>query len=313
MKRTLAAGLMAGLLLLSACAGPAGSGEEDHTFTVAAMTYPVYLFASRVMEGAENAVAEAVVNQPMSCLHDYTMTVTDMKNLQGADILLLNGVGLEDFMSAAIDASGLQTVDCSVNVPLLHYGEDSGEHEEHDHDGHDHGEYDPHIWMDPDRAAVMVGNIAAALSAADPGNARLYEANAQAYQEELTALAAELRQQLAGLGRRELITFHEGFGYFADSMGLTVLKAIEEEAGSEASAREIVEITGLVKEYNLPVIFTEVNGSDATAQAVRRETGTEIRQLTMLMSADGVPEGAVDPYRAALEWNVNTILEALGE
>ena len=96
MKRTLAAGLMAGLLLLSACAGPAGSGEEDHTFTVAAMTYPVYLFASRVMEGAENAVAEAVVNQPMSCLHDYTMTVTDMKNLQGADILLLNGVGLED-------------------------------------------------------------------------------------------------------------------------------------------------------------------------------------------------------------------------
>ena len=56
--------------------------------------------------------------------------------------------------------------------------------------------------MDPDRAAVMVVNIAAALSTADPGNARLYEANAQAYQEELTALAAELRQQLAGLGRR---------------------------------------------------------------------------------------------------------------
>ena len=313
MKKSLLAGLLAGLFLLSSCSAPPARGEEDHAFTVAAMTYPVYLFAARVMEGAENAVAEAVVNQPMSCLHDYTMTVADMKNLQGADLLLLNGVGLEDFMSAAIASSGLPTVDCSENVPLLHYGEDSGEHEGHGHDDHDHGEYDPHIWMDPDRAAVMVGNIAAALSAADPGNADLYAANAEAYQAELTALADELRARLTGLERRELVTFHEGFGYFADSMGLTVLKAIEEEAGSEASAKEIVEIVTLVNEHGLPAIFTEANGSDATARAVARETGAEVRQLTMLMSADGVPEGADDPYRAGLEWNVDTILEALGQ
>ena len=74
-----------------------------------------------------------------------------------------------------------------------------------------------------------------------------------------------------------------------------------------------MEIVDLIREHDLPAIFTEQGGSDATAQAVRRETGTEVRQLTMLMSADGVPEGADDPYRAALEWNVNTILEALGE
>lgn len=313
MKKSLLAGLLAGLLLLSACAAPRGGGEEDGVFTAAAMTYPVYLFASRVMDGAENARAEAVVNQPMSCLHDYTMTVTDMKNLQGADLLLLSGVGLEDFMSAAIASSGLPTVDCSADVPLLHYGEDSAEHEGHDHDGHDHGEYDPHIWMDPDRAAVMVGSIAAALSAADPDNADLYAANAEAYRAELTALAAELRSRLAGLEIRELITFHEGFGYFADSMGLTVLKAIEEEAGSEASAREIVEIVDLIHGHGLPAIFTEANGSDATAKAVQRETGAEIFKLTMLMSADAVPGEGDDPYRAGLEWNVNTILEALGQ
>ena len=70
-----------------------------------------------------------------------------------------------------------------------------------------------------------------------------------------------------------LITFHDGFQYFAAAYDLPLLASIEEEAGSEASAKEIVEITDLVKEKGIPVIFTEVNGSDATAQAIRRENG----------------------------------------
>ena len=264
-------------LLLSGC-GPAAAPEEDGTLHVAAMTYPIYLFTSRVIEGAEGVEAEAVINQPMSCLHDYTLTVNDMKAIQGADLLLLNGVGLEDAMSSAIQSSGVPTVDCSGGVSLLHYGESAEEHAAHggedDHDDHDHGEYDPHIWMDPSRAAVMVENIAAALSQADPDNAQLYADNAAAYAGELTALKDELRDRLSGLEPRELITFHEGFGYFADAMGLTVVKAIEEEAGSEASARELVEIIDLIEQYQLPAIFTEANGSDATANAVSRETGS---------------------------------------
>ena len=301
-------------LLLSGCGPASAPAEEDGTLTVAAMTYPLYLFTSRVIEGAQGVAAAAVINQPMSCLHDYTLTVNDMKAIQGADLPLLSGVGLEDAMSAAIESSGVPTVDCSAGVSLLHYGESAEEHAGHgdgeDHGGHDHGEYDPHIWMDPARAAVMVENIAAALSQADPDNAGLYADNAAAYAAELTALKDELRDRLSGLEPRELITFHEGFGYFADAMGLTVVKAIEEEAGSEASARELVEILDLIEQYHLPAIFTEANGSDATANAVSRETGVKVEQLTMLMSAEAVPADSADPYRAGLEQNVNAILEA---
>ena len=75
-------------------------------------------------------------------------------------------------------------------------------------------------------------------------------------------------------------------------LDLPLLAAIEEEAGSEASAREIVEITELVKEYGIQVIFTEVNGSDATANAIRRETGCRVDRLTMLM--DGPEPKASD-------------------
>lgn len=319
MKKQVVASFLSLFLLLSSCGAPSRSTAADDTFTVAAMTYPIYLFASRVAAGAEGTAVETVINQSMSCLHDYTLTTSDMKLLQGADLLLLNGVGLEDSMSSAISSSGLPTADCSAGVPLLHYGEDSEEHadhgqEEHDdgHDSHDHGEYDPHIWMDPERAAVMVDNIAKALAQADPKNSELYRANASAYAAELTSLAAELREKLAGVAPRELITFHEGFGYFADSMGFTVLKSIEEEAGSEASARELTEISALVREHRLPAIFMEINGSDATAKAVVRETGTALARLSMLMSADAAPQESDDPYRAGMEHNADAIVEAYG-
>ena len=93
-------------------------------------------------------------------------------------------------------------------------------------------------------------------------------------------------------------------------MGLTVVKAIEEEAGSEASAKEIVEITDLVKEKGIPVIFTEVNGSDATANAISRETGCQVAQLTMLM--DGPEEGDLSTYLEGVRSNVNTIVSFFG-
>ena len=102
-------------------------------------------------------------------------------------------------------------------------------------------------------------------------------------------------------------TFHDGFRYFAQFLGVPLLASIEEEEGSEASAKEINEITALVKEYNLSVIFTEVNGSDATAQAISRETGCAVAQLTMLM--DGPDGGTLsDDYCGGLMENIRAIV-----
>ena len=101
------------------------------------------------------------------------------------------------------------------------------------------------------------------------------------------------------------ITFLDGFQYFAHAYDLPLLESIEEEAGSEASAHEIVEITELVREYDIPVIFTEVNGSDATAKAISRETGCEVAQLTMVM--DG-PDDGLSNYLEGLRSNARTIV-----
>ena len=114
-------------------------------------------------------------------------------------------------------------------------------------------------------------------------------------------MAAETGVKIPGL-----ITFHDGFRYFCHAYDLELLESIEEEAGSEASAKEIVEITHLVKEHDIPVIFTEVNGSDATAKAIVRETGCAIAQLSMVM--DG-PDDDLGNYVRAMLKNMLSITD----
>ena len=163
------------------------------------------------MEGVK---VSAVINQPMSCLHDYTLSVGDMKIIEGADVIVMNGVGLEDFMDDALAASSAMVIDSSEGVELLPY---EG-HEDHDHgDSEEAGDhFDPHIWMDPGRAAQMVENIGAGLALADPLHAEAYQKRAQDASAQLLNWKSTLRDIIASdqpdlrLPHRELITFHDG-------------------------------------------------------------------------------------------------------
>lgn len=302
MKKTILALLLSGLMLLSGCAAGQPSRTTQAEFQAAATTYPVYLMAQAVTEGVEGVSVSLVIDQEVSCLHNYTLTMQDMRSVEQADVLLINGMGLEDFLDDVLENRTL--IDCSQGITPREPEED---------DGHNHGlesdhshETDPHIWMDPRNAAVMAQNIAQGLAELDPDHAEAYLANAKAAAQELTEFREEMLELLDG-GHYDLITFHDGFGYFADSFGMHLLAAVEEEEGSEASAKTIVEITHLVEENHLPAVFTEVNGSDATAKAICRECGIESYPLNMCMSGDG---GGLEAYEAVIRQNIETIMEA---
>ncbi len=307
MKKKLSALLLSAALLLTAgCGGTAPSPtptEEDDVLHILATTYPIYLFTTAVTEEAENVEVSLLVNQTASCLHDYTLTVADMKAIEKADVIVMNGGGLEDFMSDALDQSSATVIDCSANLDLLPLQGLAA------HDA----EYDPHIWMDPDRAVQIMGDLSLALSQlvygenwAEHGE---YQTAFLTAKDKVTAAAQRWDTELESLSHPDLITFHNGFAYFADRFGLNLLKSIEEEEGSEASAAEIRQIIDLIGSHDIPAIFTEKNGSDSTAQAIARETGVEVFQLDMIMSGDGT---GIQPYLDAMEANINTILEALG-
>ena len=261
MKRPILSMLLSVLLLLPGCAqAPSGSSQEEG-LTVLATTYPVYLFARTVAQGVEGVTVERLNTGSVSCLHDYTLSVDDMKKIEGADVIAMNGAGLEDFMDDALAASSAAVIDCSQGVALFENADHI--HEEGD-GGHDHGHWDPHYWMDPGNAAVMVRNLQEGFALADPDHGDAYARNGEEAAGQLPSFAGDCTQALEGAEGAALITFHDGFHYFAQALGLPLLASIEEEEGSEASAMEINEITQLVKEHQLPVIFTEVNGSDAT-------------------------------------------------
>ena len=307
MKRPILSMLLSVLLLLPGCTqAPSGSSQEEG-LTVLATTYPVYLFARTVAQGVEGVTVERLNTGSVSCLHDYTLSVDDMKKIEGADVIAMNGAGLEDFMDDALAASSAAVIDCSQGVALLENADHI--HEEGD-GGHDHGHWDPHYWMDPGNAAVMVRNLQEGFALADPDHGDAYARNGEEAAGQLPSFAGDCTQALEGAEGAALITFHAGFRYFARARGLPLLASIEEEEGSEASAMEINEITQLVKEHQLPVIFTEVNGSDATANAISRETGCQVAQLTMLM--DGPEEGDLSTYLEGVRSNVNTIVSFFG-
>lgn len=284
-------------LSLTSCgqAAPAEDSDSD-TLHIACTTYPVYLLAQSVAEGAEDVDISLIIDQQISCLHDYSLSTQDMKAVEAADVVVLNGGGLEDFLDDVL--RGRTVVDCSQGLELLWNEEEQ--------------EDDPHVWLDPARYAEMAQTLAQELSALDGKNADRYTENAEKVQSELTDFQTSALETLSSLSCRQLITFHDGFEYFAGAFDLEIVAAVEEEEGSEASAQRISELLALVDQYQLPAVFTECNGSDSAARALSGERDLGIYALNMGMSRDTVPNDltGLDAYEWILSYNIDTLVEA---
>lgn len=301
MKRCITLILAALLVTLSGCGAPAATEAE---FSVACTTYPVYLLANTIAGDTEGVAVTLVIDQQVSCLHDYSLTVSDMKAIEAADVVAINGAGLEDFLDdVLVDRT---VIDCSEGVLLLEPSEEEAEHDHSEH--HHHDEEDPHIWMDPLRYAQMARNLASALAEADPAHGETYLQNGEACAAELERFNDELRDHYTDLEGKEIITFHDGFTYFAAAFNLHIVDAIEEEEGAEVSAKALKETIAIVEEHGLPAVFTEVNGSMNAATVIRQECGVKVGTLSMLMS--GRAGDTVAAYETGLRQNLETIMEA---
>ena len=283
------------LILLAGCA------PQERPAQVAATTLPVYEFTSRLCEGTGITVTR-LVTENVSCLHDYSLSVRQVKAAEAAEMIVISGAGLEEFMEDILHNKAV--IDASVNIPLMELSTVHEHEHEHAH-GNDHShEEDPHIWLSPANARIMAANICESLCRQYPAHSETFQSNLQILFDDLDMLEAYGQAQLADLTNRDLITFHDGFGYFAEAFGLHILEAVEEESGSEASAQELKHLITVVQEHNLPAIFIEINGSVSAADVIARETGAKVYTLDMAMSGDS--------YFDAMYRNIDTIKEALG-
>ena len=298
MKKSMLSALMA--LALAMCSGCAA--EEDAGKTIVTSFYPMYVFTQNVVRDVPGVRVVNMASESAGCLHDYQLQTRDMVTLEGADALVINGGGMEQFMDKVIaQRPELPVINASDGIEML-CGED-------DHDGHDHdhGVYNAHVWLDPALAMRQVQNIADGLAAVDSENAEAYQQNAAAYKARIQALDAELSAQLEPFAGSAIVTFHEAFTYFADAYGLVVAGVIANDAGEEPSTRQIAATCDLVKQYQVKALFVEPQYPTKSAETIARETGAQVFTLNPVVSGDGSPES----YENAMRENARVLTEAL--
>lgn len=273
------------LIFLTGC-------KQETPAKIVATTLPVYEFTTTLCDGTGLTVSQ-LVTEDVSCLHDYTVQVSQMRAVESAEVVVCNGAGLEEFLDDVLSAAD-NVIDASAGIERKCVDGHGADH---------HHEHDPHIWLSPNHAKVMCQNICKELSAIYPQHTAQLAKNLQILLGKLDDLQAYGEAQLGKLTCRELITFHDGFSGFAENFGLHILKAVEEESGSEASAQDLIEIINLVQVKKLPAIFTETNGSTAAAAIIAQETGAKIYRLDMAISGSD--------YFAIMYRNIDTVKEAL--
>ena len=231
-------------------------------------------------------------------------------SLSNADILIINGAGMESFLDDVIDEySDLKIIEASKGIDLIEDTEHDDHTEDHDHEDHDH-DVNPHVWVSISKNIEEVSNIAEELSSLDPNHANEYQNNANEYIAKLENLKTEMHSTLDNIAHKDIITFHEAFPYFAEEFGLNIVGVIEIEPDSEPSAKEVENIISIINEKNIKALFTEPQYSSKIADTIAKETGASIYTLDPIVTGDS-NEKAYNDYIIKMQENLNTLKEAL--
>jgi ABC-type Zn uptake system ZnuABC Zn-binding protein ZnuA len=247
---------------------------------------------------------------PGTSVHQVNFTPGQARLVSDADVLVVNGGGLEPWLDDLVAASGnedLRVVVASEGVEFLRPDEPVPVSPTDLEPGETPSDVDPHVWLDPSNAARMVDNIAAAMSDIDPAGAAGYADRAEAYKGTLDRLGSDIKTLLAPLEQRSFVSFHSAFQYFARAFDLEQAAVIEEFPGKEPSPQYLAGLVDLVKELGVTAVFSEPQFSPRPAEALAREAGVTLYEID--------PEGktlSATMYEDLLRADADVFVIALG-
>ena len=301
--------------------------EADDMLTVVTSFYPMYIATLNIVDGVDGVRLENLSEPQTGCLHDFQLTPEDMKLLSTADIFVINGGGIESFMSDVAKAyPKLDVVEACEDVALLSEDNDEtdGAHDhdhnadaesESDHDAdtesesahdHDHGDENAHAWMSVPRYRTMVKTIASHLAQKDEAHAEEYYANAEKYDAKLAELEKE-QDSLKGLtGGQNIIIFHEAYEYVADDFSMNACYLLDLDEERSVSAGEVKQVIGAIKDDGVSVILAEELYGKSMGDTVSRETDVHMVYIDPL-NRGGYDK---DSYLDGMEHNIELIKDA---
>ena len=287
---------------------------------------PVHLFTKAVV--GDTGQVDILIS-PGKEVHDYQATPENAKLLAQADVLVENGLGMEEFLSGLVANAGnskLQQIDASEGIEAMEgedghdeHGHDEHGHDEHKHDedkhdedkhdedkhdehghGHHHPEGNPHVWLDPVLAQQQVANIRDRLIEIDPDNADSYRSNAQAYIEQLQQLDNEFKEKLAPVQGCNFITFHDAFPYLAQRYGLEQ-EAIVEIPEESITPQDIQRIQQITKEHSVKALLTEPGIKDKRVEQISSDLNLSLEEINPLEAGETNPQYYFQVMRGNLE------------
>jgi zinc transport system substrate-binding protein len=262
---------------------------------------PIYLFTKAV---ALNVADVEILVPPGTEVHEYQATPENVRAIATANVLVKNGLGLEEFLENTVKNAQnpkLTEIDASIGIkpfneisPVVKTAQDEKAYE--------HTQGNPHVWLDPVLAKQQVTNIRDGLIAADPANKATYEANAAAYIKELESLNTEFQQTLPKNLSCTFITFHDAFPYLAKRYNLKQV-AVVEIPEDQLSPTDVQNAVNAVKKYKVKALFSEPGVDNKLLNSLSKDLKLTLRPL------DSIETGATEPqhYFNAMKANLQTI------
>lgn len=320
--------------------------EADDMLTVVTSFYPMYIAALNIVDGVDGVRLENLSEPQTGCLHDFQLTPEDMKLLSTADVFVINGGGIESFMSDVAKAyPKLDVVEACEDVALLSEDADTESESNHDHDhdadtesdsdhdhdhdadaesdsdhdhdhdadaesdsdhDHDHGDENAHAWMSVPRYRTMVQTIASRLAEKDAKHADEYYTNAKAYDAKLAVLEEKIDSLKSLTGGQNIIIFHEAYEYVADDFSMNACYLLDLDEERSVSAGEVKQVIGAIKDDGVSVILAEELYGKSMGDTVSRETDVHMVYIDPLNRG----EYDKDSYLDGMEHNIELIKDA---
>jgi zinc transport system substrate-binding protein len=309
-------------VLIVGCApgrDPWGPAAEGKTRVLASFP-PLYSFASAVGGDHVDVLCLLTGTGP----HDYEATTADARKVAGADVILINGLSLDEAFTEQLvrmvrkaKAKPTPIGDALDKKLLVKMAPHDHNHADDDHHHH-HGEFDPHVWLGPAQAQAMVEEVAKSLTKADPAHEAEFKKNAAALQAKIRDLQAYGRERLKDKKSKAIVAQHESLRYFADGLGLEVVGSIQLRPGIEPDASQLARLAELCREKGVGLIAVEPQygrGHAETLARVLRSKGLDVKIAVVDPIETAVPgaRGNPDPsvYLDRMKANIDAVAEAL--
>ncbi len=279
------------------------ANQPEPSVRVAATIFPLYDIVKTV--GGEH-VAATLILPPGNSPHTFELTPKVTKELAEVSHIFSIGQGIDTWVAQAKNIApnaSISTVDQGI---ALHETVEHAEEEGHTEEEEEHGPIDPHYWLNPMNGITIAKNVADQLANLDPEHATEYQANAAELITELREKNEVWKETLANVNKKELITFHDSFYYFADHFGLSVVATFEPFPGKEPTPQYLKKVQEIMQEHNISTLFLEPQLSEQAVRAFANDTGATIAVLDPLGGIDN-RQGYID----LIQYNVETIANTL--